>query len=83
MNLKVRGFPLPHPYVYPTVIGAMIIWDTLDLPDVTLNRAWLGSDSIIFLRFKTVIDWLWALSARRKLFSLPTKIFLDEDLTGS
>jgi hypothetical protein len=81
LNLKVRGLPLPLPSSDPMVVGTLFLRDNLDLPDVTLDRAWLGFDSTLFLRFRSVTDRLRALRAKRKLFSLPSKIFLDEDLT--
>ena len=36
---------------------------------------------ILFIRFLSFPDRLRALRAKRKLFSLPSKIYLDEDLT--
>jgi hypothetical protein len=83
LNLKVRGLPLPLPSSDPMVIGTSFLRDNLDLQDVTLDRAWMGSDSTLFLRFRSAVDRLRALRAKRKLFSLPSKIFLDEDLTRS
>jgi hypothetical protein len=62
-------------------VGARFLQDTLSLPDIALDRAWLGYDSTLFLRFQTASDRLCALRAKRKLFSLPNRIFLDEDLT--
>ena len=35
----------------------------------------------LFIRFFSFVDRLCALRAKRKLFSLPSKIYLDEDLT--
>jgi hypothetical protein len=81
LNLKVRGLPLPLPSSNPMVVGTLFLRDNLDLPDVTLDRAWLGSNSTLFLQFRSAVDQLRALRAKRKLFSLPSKIFLDEDLT--
>jgi hypothetical protein len=81
LNLKVRGLPLPHPSPDPMEVGTLFLRDTLDIFDVTLDRAWLGYDSTLFLRFRTTTDRLRVLRARRKLFSLPSRIFLDEDLT--
>jgi len=47
---------------------------------MTLDRAWMGSDSTFFLQFRFAVDRLRTLSAKRKLFFLPSKIFLAEDL---
>jgi hypothetical protein len=49
LNLKVRGLPLPLPFTDPMVIGISFLKDTLDLHDVTLERAWIGSDSTLFI----------------------------------
>jgi hypothetical protein len=49
LNLKVRGLPLPLPSSDPMVIGTSFLRDNLDLQDVTLDRAWIGSDSTLFL----------------------------------
>jgi hypothetical protein len=61
----------------------MFLRDTLGLHDVALNRAWLGFDSTLFLQFRTAVERLPALRSKRKLFSLPNNIFLDEDFTRS
>jgi hypothetical protein len=53
LNLKVRGLPLPLPSSDPMVVGTLFLKDNLDLLDVTLDRAWLGSDSTLFLRFRS------------------------------
>ena len=65
----------------PMVVGTLFLNEKLDLQDVTIDIAWLGYDSTLFLRFSSVVDCLRALRAKRNLFSLPSKIFLDEDLT--
>jgi hypothetical protein len=49
LNLKVRRLPLPLPSAHPVVIRTLFLKDTLDLQDVTLNRAWIGFDSTLFL----------------------------------
>ena len=41
----------------------------------------MGHDSTLFIKFHNATDRLCALKAKRKLFSLPDRIFLDEDLT--
>jgi hypothetical protein len=61
----------------------MFLRDTLHLPDVTLDSAWLGFDSTLFLRFRSAVGRLRALRVRRKMFSLPSMIFLYEGLTRS
>ena len=81
LNLKVRGLPPPLPSSDPLEVRTKFLRDTLDIPDVNSERAWLGHDSTLFLRFLNTSDRLCALRAKRKLFSLPNKIFLDEDLT--
>jgi hypothetical protein len=65
------------------VIETSFLGDHLNLQDVALDRAWMGSNSTLFLRFKSAANRLEDLRAKRKLFSLPSKIFLDEDLTKS
>lgn len=62
-------------------LGNRFLCDTLDIPDITLDKAWIGQDSTLFLRFRDSSDRLQVLRAKRKLFSLPNKVFLDEDLT--
>ena len=81
LNLKVRGLPLPHPSSDPIKVGIRFLRDTLGIPDINLDRAWLGHDSTLFLKFRIATDRLCSLKDKRKLFSLPNKIFLDEDLT--
>jgi hypothetical protein len=62
-------------------MGTLFLRDTLDISNVALDRSWLGYDSTLFLQFRMEIDRLRVLRSRRKLFSLPNRIFLDEDLT--
>ena len=81
LNLKVRGLPLPLTSSDPMVVGTLFLNEKIDLRDVTLDRAWLRYGSSLFLRFRLAADHLRALRAKRKLFSLTSKIFLDEDLT--
>ncbi|KAH9297470.1 hypothetical protein KI387_029152 [Taxus chinensis] len=81
LNLKVRGLPPPTPTQDPLTVGNSFITDTLGIPNITLERAWVCYDSTLFIRFKTAFDRLRALRAKRVLFSRPDKIFLDEDLT--
>ena len=80
-NLKVRGLPQPLPSSDPMEVGVGFLRDTLGVSDITLDRAWMGHDSTLFIRFQNATDRLCALIAKRKLFSLPNRIFLDEDLT--
>ena len=81
LNLKVRGLPTPTPSSDIPELGHRFLRGTLDIPDITLERAWLGHDSTLFLQFRNSTDRLWALLAKWKLFSLLDKVFLDEDLT--
>ena len=46
LNLKERGLPLPHPSPDPMEVGNLFLRDTLDIFDVTLDRAWVGYGSI-------------------------------------
>ena len=81
LNLKIRGLPLPLPSLDPIQVGTIFLRDNLDLPDITLESAWFGTNYTIFIQFRLVGDRLQALQAKCKLFSLPNRIFLDEDLT--
>jgi hypothetical protein len=85
LNLRVHGLPPPEAPFDPLQIDTSFLHDTLDLKDLTLERAWMGPNSTLFLRFRTLEDRLRALRAKRKLSSLPPtqKIFLDADLTKS
>ena len=62
-------------------VGVRFLRDTLDISDITLDKAWVGHDSTLFIRFRNATVRLCALRAKRKLFSLPDRIFLNEDLT--
>jgi hypothetical protein len=57
-NLKVRGLPLPLPSSNPMVIRTSFLRNNLDLQDKTLDKAWMGSDSTLFLWFKSVANRL-------------------------
>lgn len=81
LNLKVRGLPLPHSSPNPMEVGARFPQDTLSFLDIALDKAWLGYNSTLFLRIQTASDRLCVRRAKRKLFSLPNGIFLDQDLT--
>jgi hypothetical protein len=87
LNLKVRGLPLPLPSSDPMVIGTSFLRDNLVLQDVTLDRAWIGSESTLFLRFRWLIDFkLSELSESCFFFrvrSSSTKISLDHRLWSS
>lgn len=78
LNLKVRGLPLPHSSPNPKEVKAIFLWDALDLLDMALNIDWLGSNSTLFICFRTLLQ---PLKIKWKLFSLRNKIFLDENLT--
>ncbi len=77
LNLRDRGLP---PISDPLSIGRSFLCDQLGLSDITLDNCWVGLDGILFTRFLSLANRLRALRAKRKLFSLPSKIFLDEDL---
>lgn len=81
LNLKVKGLPTPPSPTDQLDLGKRFLCNTLDIPDITLDKAWLGQDSTLFLRLCDSSDRLQVLRANRKLFSLPNKVFLDEDLT--
>ena len=53
------------------------------ISNITLAKTWFGHDGTLFLRFLSLVDRLQALREKKKLFLLPTNIFLDEDLTKS
>ena len=69
LNLKVMGLPPPTSSLDILELGHRFLRDTLDIPDITLDRTWLGHDSTLFLRFRNSRDRLQALRAKRKLFS--------------
>ncbi|KAH9309722.1 hypothetical protein KI387_037633, partial [Taxus chinensis] len=81
LNLKVRGLPPPTPTQDPLIVGNSFITNTLGISDITLERAWVGYDSTLFISFRTTFDRLRALKARRVLFSCLDKVFFNEDLT--
>lgn len=85
LNLRVHGLPPPETPSNPLQIDTSIIHNTLDLKDITLDRAWMGPNSTLFLCFWTLEDCLRALQAKRGLTSFPPteRIFLDADLTKS
>jgi hypothetical protein len=83
LNLKIKGLPLPLPSPDPIQVGTIFLRDNLDLSNITLESAWFGTDSTLFIWFRSTGDRLRALRAKRRLFSLPNRIFLDEDLTQS
>lgn len=83
LNLNIGGLPLPLPSLDPIQVGTIFLQHNLNLLDIALERDWFGVDSILFIQFKSTKDWLQALQAKRGLFSLPNRIFLDEDLTWS
>lgn len=78
LNLRVRGLPSTHD---PLAAGHSFLCDQLGLSEIKLDRCWFGQGDVLFIRFFSLADRLQALRAKRKLFSLPSKIFLDEDLT--
>jgi len=64
LNLKLRGLPLSHPSLNPMEVGARFLQDTLNLPDIALDKVWLGYNSTPFLRFWTASNRLRALKAK-------------------
>jgi hypothetical protein len=60
----------------------MFLQDNLEILDVLLESAWFGADSksTLFIRFRSA-DQLRVLHAKHRLFSLPNRIVLGEDLT--
>jgi hypothetical protein len=72
LNLMVCGLPpLEASSLDPLQIGTSFLHDTLELKDITLERAWMGPKSTLFICFRTLGDCLKALQAKRKLSSLP------------
>ncbi|GLJ27793.1 hypothetical protein SUGI_0545450 [Cryptomeria japonica] len=63
------------------VTGSSFLCDYLGISGIILDRACISHDSTLFLHFQSIADCLCALRAKRKLFTLPTKVYLDEDLT--
>ena len=61
----------------------MFLQEILNITSVTLNKAWISYYSTLTLYFKPTEDCLWELRAKRKFFSFPNKIFLDEDINKS
>ena len=78
LNLRVRGL---SPTSDPAAAGHSFLSDQLGITDITLDRCWFGTGDTLFIKFFSFSDRLRALRAKRKLFSLPSKIYLDEDLT--
>lgn len=65
--------------------GTSFCYDTPDLEDITLDYAWLGPNSTLFIHFHTFKDCMTTLLAKRRLTSLPPsqRFFLDLDLMKS
>lgn len=81
LNMRVCNLCLPCPK--PLAASYSFLKDQLDIIDISLDCAWVGLDNTLFIRFISLVDRLRALTTKRKLFSLPIKIYLDEDLTRS
>lgn len=81
LNLQVRG--LPSSSIDPLPTGYSFLSKKLGIYDIRLDRPWFGHDDTLFFRFLSLANRLQALRKKKKLFLLPTKIFLDEDLTKS
>lgn len=77
LNLHICGLP---PIADPSAVGYSFLTDQLGNSDITLDRCWLGPNETLFIWFLSLSNRLWALRAKRKLFPLPTKIYLHEDL---
>lgn len=75
---RVRGLP---PTLDPLSVGRSFLCDQLGLTDITLDKCWVGHGDILFIKFLSLADRFRALRAKRNLFSLHSKIFLDEDFT--
>ena len=63
------------------VAGHSFLFDQLDLSNITLEKCWFGTGDTLFVRFLSFSEKLRVLRAKRKLFSLSSNIYLDEDLT--
>jgi len=42
LNVKVRGLSTPPPSADPMELGNRFLCATLDIPDITLDKAWIG-----------------------------------------
>jgi chromosome segregation ATPase len=49
LNLRVRGLPPSEASSDPLQIGTSFLHNTLDLKDITLERAWMGPNSTLLL----------------------------------
>lgn len=78
LNLQVRCLP---PTFDPFSARRSFLTDQLALSDIALDKCWIGYGNTLFIRFHNSSHRLRALRAKRNLFSLPSKIFLDEVLT--
>lgn len=80
LNLHVWGLSSAAD---PSLIGQSYLKDQLDILDITLDKYWFGWNGTLVTRFSSLYNRLRALRAKRKLFTVPSKIYLDEDLTRS
>lgn len=71
-NLGVHGLSIPMTSLDPLQVATTFLHDTLDLKDITIDRAWMGTNSTLFLRFRTLEDQLRALWAKKRLTLLPS-----------
>eukprot|EP01018_Ginkgo_biloba_P030734 Gb_10973 [translate_table: standard] len=77
LNLRVRGLPKSGA---PMEIATKFIQETLYLSHIIPERAWFFTDSTLLIRLKSLEDKLTVLRAKRKLYTLENKIYLDKDL---
>ena len=61
LNLRVRGLPPPEASLGQLHIDTSFLHNTSDLKDITLERAWMGPNSTLLLRFRSLEDRLRAL----------------------
>ncbi len=62
LNLRVHGLP---PTLDPLVVGHTFLCDHLGLIDIKLDRCWVGHGDILFVKFFSLADRLWAVAEER------------------
>lgn len=77
-NLRVRGLPKSQD---PQKDSLDLFHDTLELQNITVQKAWFAHDDSLIICFHSATDRFQALRVKKKLFTLSTKIYLDADLT--
>lgn len=78
LNLRVQGLPKPSD---PLKARLNFLHKKLDLKNILVEKVWTAQDDSLVIRFHSAAECLQALRAKKKLFSLPTKIYLNADLT--